>query len=67
MTVQFMYNFRSLSNKFPMMFWSLIFHISHPRLGYFFQGKNIIIKEKGNLKFSHSKMKRRETKTFSLL
>ena len=34
-----------------MMFWSLIFHISHPRLGYFFQGKNIIIKEKGNLKF----------------
>ena len=28
MTVPFMYNFRTLSNKFPMIFWSLIFPIS---------------------------------------
>ena len=27
----FVYNFRSLSNKFPTTFWSLIFHISVPR------------------------------------
>ena len=33
--VPFMYNFRSLSNKFTTIFWSLIFHISLPRLGYF--------------------------------
>ena len=34
----FMYNFRSssnLANKFPTIFWSLIFHISLPGLGYF--------------------------------
>ena len=32
-----MYNFRSLSNKFPTIFWSLIFRISFPRLRYFSQ------------------------------
>ena len=30
-----MYNFRSFSNKFPTIFWSLIFHISLPRSGCF--------------------------------
>ena len=44
-----MYNFRRLSNKFPTIFWSLIFRISFPRLRYFSQ-------KKGNLKFSESKM-----------
>ena len=37
MTVQFMCNFRSISNKFSKIFWSLTFHISLPRLGYFSQ------------------------------
>ena len=41
------------SNKtflnFTTIFWSLIFHMSLPRLGYFSY-------KKGNLKFSHSKM-----------
>ena len=39
MTVPFMCNFRSLpvSNKFPKIFGSLIFHTSLPRLGYFSQ------------------------------
>ena len=31
--VPFMHNFRSLPNKFPSIFCSLIFHISLPRLG----------------------------------
>ena len=31
----FMYNFLRLPNKFPTILWSLIFHISLPRLGYF--------------------------------
>ena len=35
MTVPFMYNFRSLSDKFRTIFWSLIFPISLPRLNYF--------------------------------
>ena len=35
MTVPFMCNFRSSSDKFHKIFWSLIFHISLPRLGYF--------------------------------
>ena len=35
MTVPFMYNFRSSSDNFPKIFWSLIFHITLPRLGYF--------------------------------
>ena len=35
MNIPFMYNFRSLSSKFPAIFWSFIFHISLPRLGYF--------------------------------
>ena len=39
MTVSFMYNFGGLSDKFPTIFWSLIFHILHPRLGYFFVAK----------------------------
>ena len=32
-------NFRGLSNKFPTIFWSLIFHILLPRLGYFSRKK----------------------------
>ena len=56
----FMYNFRSLSNKFPTIFWSLIFPISLPRLSYFFV-------EKGNLKFSDPRMRcREESEKFSL-
>ena len=39
MTVPLMCNFRSLSNKYPTIFLSLIFHISLPRLGYFSVGK----------------------------
>ena len=39
----------SLSNKFPTIFWSLIFQISPPRLGYFSY-------KKGSLNFSDSKM-----------
>ena len=35
MTFPFIENFRSLCNKFPTIFWSLIFHISLPRLGCF--------------------------------
>ena len=46
MTVPFMYNFRNVSDKFPKIFWSLIFHILLPSLGY----------KKGNLEFSDSKM-----------
>ena len=34
-TVPFMYNFRSLINKFPTIFWSLIFLILLPMLGHF--------------------------------
>ena len=34
MTIQFMYEFRSLSDKFPTIFWNLIFHISLPSLSY---------------------------------
>ena len=34
MTVLFMYDFQSLSDKFPTIFWSLIFHISLPSLSY---------------------------------
>lgn len=32
----FMFNFRSTSNKFPSIFWTSNLHISVPRLGYFF-------------------------------
>ena len=39
LTVPFMYNFRSLSNKFTTIFWRLIFQILLPRLGYFSQKK----------------------------
>ena len=39
MTVLFMYKFRSLSNKFSTISWSLILHISLPRLGYFCKKK----------------------------
>ena len=35
MSVPFKYNFQSLSNKFPMIFLSLIFCISVPRLSCF--------------------------------
>ena len=52
MTVPFMYNFRSISNKFPTIFLSLISHFS-PKVRLFFV-------EKGNLKFSDWKMRRRE-------
>ena len=30
MNVPFMYDFQSLSSKFPTIFWSLIFHIYYP-------------------------------------
>ena len=33
--VPFTYNFRNLSNKFPTIFWSIIFHILLSRLQYF--------------------------------
>ena len=36
MSVPFMYNIQSLSNSFPTIFWSLIFHILLSRLGYYF-------------------------------
>ena len=39
LTVPFMYNFGSLSNKFTTIFWRLIFQILLPRLGYFSQKK----------------------------
>ena len=39
MTVLFMYNFQSLSNKFSMIFWSLIFHFLLLVLGYFSKNK----------------------------
>ena len=58
MTVPFMCNFQSLSNKFRTIFWSLIFHISHPRLDYFSN-------EKGNLNFRIQKCDgERNQKTF---
>ena len=38
-TVPFMFNFRTLSNKFPTILWSLIFHISLLRSGYFSKKK----------------------------
>ena len=60
MTVPFMYNFWSLSNKFPTIFWRLIFHISLPQERLFFA-------EKGNLKLWDSKMSwREESEKFSL-
>ena len=34
MTVLFMCDFQSLSDKFPTIFWHLIFHISLPSLSY---------------------------------
>ena len=52
-TVPFVYNFRGLSNKFTTIFWSLLFQILLPWLGYFSQSK-------GNQKFSDSKRWRRE-------
>ena len=56
MTVPFMNNFRSLCNKFPRIFWSLIFHISHPGLG-----------KKESKNFRDSKMRcREESEKFSL-
>ena len=45
--IPLMYNFQSLSNKFPTILWSFIFYNSHTRLGYFSW-------EKGNLNFSDS-------------
>ena len=41
MIVPFMYNFRSLSNKLPTNFWSLVFFLFHypGRLGYFSKKK----------------------------
>ena len=45
----FMFNFRSLCSKFPKTLWSLIFHISLPRLGFFSF-------KKGNPKFSDSEI-----------
>ena len=39
MSVPFKYNFQSLSNKFPMIFLSLIFCISVPRLSCFLGGR----------------------------
>ena len=60
MIVLFRYNFRRLSNRFPIIFWSFIFHIFLPRLGYFSY-------KKGNQKFSDSKIRRREeSEKFSL-
>ena len=59
MTVPSMYNFRSLSNKFPTIFWSLIFRISLSRLSYFSKKKetqNFRIRKcdgKRNQKTSH--------------
>ena len=54
MTVPFMYNFRSLSNKLATIFWSLIFAL-------YFTGKTIFLsKKKSNLKFSDPKMWWRE-------
>ena len=53
MTVPLTHNFRSLSYKFPTIFWSLIIHISLPRLGYFSS-------RKGNLKCSDLKIWWRE-------
>ena len=35
MTIPFMHSFSSLFNKFPTIFWSLIFNISLPSLDYF--------------------------------
>ena len=54
MTVPLMYNFRSLSNKFPTIFRSKLnfLHFS-PQINLFFV-------EKRNLKFSDSKMRWRE-------
>ena len=37
MTVPFMYNFQSVSIKPATIFWSLIYYILLPRLGYFTQ------------------------------
>ena len=37
--VPFKYNFWSLSNKFPTIFWRLIFNILLPEEGYFSQKK----------------------------
>ena len=53
MTVPLTHNFRSLSYKFPTIFWSLIIRISLPRLGYFSS-------RKGNLKCSDLKIWWRE-------
>ena len=50
MTTPFMYNFRSLSNKFPKIFLSLILRIALPSKLFFV----------GNLKFSDLKMWWRE-------
>ena len=41
MNVPFMYNFQSLSNKLPTIFWSLIFHNLRPWLHCFSWGKNL--------------------------
>ena len=41
MAVPFMYSFRSLSNEFPTIFLSLVFHISAPNLDYFSLKKEI--------------------------
>ena len=49
MTVPFMYNFQSLSNKFPTILWSLIVHVSLPRLSYFSKKKQKEESEKNSL------------------
>ena len=45
--VCFLYNYGSSSNEFPTIFWSLIFHISLLRLGYFSQKKEISTSKSG--------------------
>ena len=50
MTVLFMYKFRSLSNKFSTISWSLILHISLPRLGYFCRKKEGLLRGTFHLK-----------------
>ena len=50
MTVLFMFKFRSLSNKFSTTSWSLILHISLPRLGYFCRKKEGLWEETFHLK-----------------
>ena len=65
MTVPFMYyNFRTLSNKFPTIFWSLIFGILPPRLTYFSQEKET---EKIRIRKYDGKRNRKNSLFFSHL